>query len=88
MMRSLLRLGDGDDSMQIATSNDYPRLDMCTDGVDGIDGTKFMETKWKSALRIYDLLIWRGTQGTQGVALSFQETCVTWLKGATRVRTD
>lgn len=28
-MRSLLRLGDGDDSMQIATSNNYPMLDMC-----------------------------------------------------------
>lgn len=45
MIRSLLRLGDGNDSMQIATSNDYPRLDMCTDGVDGIDGTKFKETE-------------------------------------------
>lgn len=42
-MRSLLRLGDGDDSMQIATSNT-----MYTDGVE----TKFKETEWKSAVRI------------------------------------
>lgn len=48
-MRSLRRLGDGDDSMQIATSNDYPMLDMWTDG---LDGAKFKETEWKSAVRI------------------------------------
>lgn len=48
-MRSLRRLGDGDDSMQIATSNDYPMLDMRTEDV---DGAKFKETEWKSALRI------------------------------------
>lgn len=40
-MRSLLGLGEGDDSMQIATNNDYTLLDMCTDGV---EETKFKET--------------------------------------------
>lgn len=40
-MRSLLGLGDGDDSMQIAMSNDCTLLDMCADGV---EETKFKET--------------------------------------------